>query len=156
MADHMRNQIRDAVVTVLRGTAPSRMRVFAMRRMPLAAEHLPALLVYTLAEDSAVETMSGPRYLSRDLDLVVEGVTQDNDTLEDSLDQLAAIIEARLGTALNDPTSALRGLARAGSLVRTEIGMRPPQSPDEAGTGHIVTTFRVNYRTRSDNPEVNT
>lgn len=156
MAGHVRTQIRDEVVKLLRGTAPSRMRVFAMRRMPLQAEQLPAILVYTLAEDAAVETMSGPRFLSRDLDLVVEGVAQDNDTLEDTLDSLAVEIESRLGVAFNTPSSALRSLARAGSLVRTEIGMRPPQSPDESGTGHIVTTFRVNYRTRSDNPETNT
>jgi len=156
MAEHVRARIRDAVVAVLRGTVPNRMRVYPMRRMPLQAEQLPALLVYTLAEDAAVETMSGPRFMARDLDLVVEGVAQDNDDLEAELDRLAVIIETRLGAALNDPASTLRGLARAGGLVRTEIGMRPPQSPDEAGTGHIVTTFRVNYRTRSDNPELNT
>jgi hypothetical protein len=156
MAEHVRTRIRDAVVAVLRGTAPNKMRVYPMRRMPLQADQLPALLVYTLAEDAAVETMSGPRFLARDLDLVVEGVAQDNDELEAALDRLAVIIETRLGTAFSDPSSGLRSLARAGNLVRTEIGMRPPQSPDEAGTGHIVTTFRVNYRTRSENPELNT
>lgn len=156
MASHIRTQIRDEVVKLLRGVAPTRMRVFAMRRMPLQAEQLPAILVYTLAEDAAVETMSGPRFLSRDLDLVVEGVAQDNDTLEDTLDTLAATIEQRLGAAFNDAESTLRGLARTGNLIRTEIGMRPPQSPDEAGTGHVVTTFRVNYRTRTDNANANT
>jgi hypothetical protein len=156
VASHLRTQIRDEVVKLLRGVAPNKMRVFAMRRMPLQAEQMPAILVYTLAEDAAVESMSGPRFLSRDLDLVVEGVAQDNDALEDTLDALAAAIEQRIGTAFSDVESPLRGLARTGNLVRTEVGMRPPQSPDEAGTGHIVTTFRVNYRTRTDNPNTNT
>lgn len=155
MAEHLRAQIRSAVTALLRAAAPTGTYVFATRRIPLTVDQLPALLVYTLAEDIAVDSMSGPRFLSRDLDLVIEGVAQDNASLDSVLDAMAVVIETELGTALNTPGSALRGLVRAGDLVRTEIGMRPPQSPDEAGTGHVVTTFRLNYRTRSNNPTVN-
>jgi hypothetical protein len=155
MADHLRAAIRAAVVTLLRAAAPYGTRVFATRRMPLQAEHLPALLVYTLSEDSAVETMTPPRFLSRDLDLVIECVAQDNDALDGTLDGMAVTVETAMATALDDPSSPLRALARAGSLSRTEIGMRPPQAPDEAGTGHAVLTFRVNYRTRGNNPTSN-
>lgn len=155
MALHLRAQIRAAVTALLRTAAPTGTHVYTTRRMPLAAEHLPALLVYTLAEDSAVESMSGPRFLSRDLDLVIECVAQDNDTIDATLDAMTVTVETAIVSALDDATSSIRTLARAGSLVRTEIGMRPPQSPDEAGTGHAVLTFRLNYRTRGNNPTVN-
>lgn len=156
MAEHLRAQIRTAVTALLRTAAPTGTFVFATRRIPLTVDQLPALLVYTLSEDSTAETMAGPRFLSRDLDLVVEGVAQDNASLDSVLDTMAIIVETALGTALADPASPLRGLVRAGDMVRTEIGMRPPQSPDEAGTGHVVTTFRLNYRTRGNDPTINT
>ena len=156
MSAHLRNQIRDAVVSLLRGARLTGARVYPTRRFPLQPEHLPALLVYTLAEDAGPETIGSPRFLSRDLDLVIEGVAQDNDTLDGLLDSLADVIETRLGAALEDPASALRGLVRTGALQRTEIVVRPPQQPDEAGTGHIVLTYRVNYRTRSNDPKLNT
>lgn len=155
MTAHLRTEIRNAAVAALLGTSVAATRVFATRRTPLQAEQLPAILIYALAEDSAAETMAAPRFLSRDLDLVVEGVAQNNATLDTLLDEMADAIEGRLGAAFADPASGLRQWVRAGGLVRTEIGMRPPQTPDEAGTGHIILTFRVNYRTRSDNPKTN-
>lgn len=156
MAEHIRAQIRSAVVTALRGATAAGNRVFATRRTPLQAEHLPAVLVYALSEDSAVETMSGPRFMSRDLELVIEAVAQDNVALDATLDGLAADIEEALGSAFSNPASPLRQLARAGGLSRTQIGLRSPQSPDEAGTGHVALTYRVNYRTRSENPTTTT
>lgn len=156
MADHLRAQIRAAAVAALSGTTAAGTRVYATRRTPLQAEQMPAVLVYALAEDAAAETMAPPRVLSRWLDLVIEGVAQDNTALDLTLDALASEIETVIGGALANPASPLRALARAGDLSRTEVGLRPPQSPDEAGTGHIVLTYRVNYRTRSDNPTTNT
>jgi hypothetical protein len=153
---HLRTEIRDAVTALLAGAPLAGTRVYANRRFPLEPDKLPALLVYTMSEDSSVETMTPPRFLSRDLDLVVEAVAQDNLQLDAVLDQLADAIEVRMGAAINDVAGPLRQLVRAGSLVRTEVGFRPPAQPDEAGTGHIVLTFRVNYRTRFDNPKLNT
>lgn len=155
MSDHLRTQIRVGAVNALMGATAAGTRVYATRRTPLQTEQLPAVLVYALAEDAAAETMSSPRFLSRELDLVIEGMAQDNDAIDVVLDGLADEIETRLGAIFADPASELRQMARAGSLVRTEIGLRPPQTPDEAGTGHIVLTYRVNYRTRSDNPKIN-
>lgn len=152
MAGHVRSQIREAVAKLLAGAPLAGTRVYASRRFPLAAENLPAILVYTLAEDAAIETMTPPRFLSRDLDLVIEGVAQENSNLDAVLDQLAVGIEVRLGTAFETPGSPLMEIARSGVLQRTEIGFRPSQNADEAGTGHVVLTWRVNYRTRSKDP----
>lgn len=152
MPAHIRAQIRAAAVTALSGATDAGTRVYATRRTPLQSEQIPAVLVYALAEDAGVETMSAPRFLSRELDLVIEGVAQDTEGLDETLDGLATQIEAAIGAAFANAASPLRQLARAGDLTRTEIGLRPPQSPDEAGTGHVVLTYRVNYRTRSDNP----
>lgn len=155
MSDHARKQIRAATVSVLQtitGLSSIGQHVFPTRRMPLQDEHLPALLVYTTTEASAAETLSGPRHLSRDLDLLIEGVAQDTTQIDAVLDDIAAAVETAMGAAFADPTSTLRQLLRVGTLVNTQVGFRPPQSQDEAGTGHIVLTYRVNYRTRSENP----
>jgi len=155
MAAHMRTQIRDAVVDLLIGAAITAKRVYPTRRTPLGAESLPAVLVYTMSEDSQPETLSSPRWLSRDLELMVEAVAQDNAAIDDTLDALAQKIEAAMGGALANVAGPLRQMVRGGDLARTQIGLRPG-NPDEKGTGHIVLTYRLNYRTRSDNPTTNT
>lgn len=156
MTEHVRAQIRQATVMALQGIVGLGgigKRVYATRRLPLQSEHLPAILVYALSEESTPETLSGPRFLSRSLDLLIEGVAQDTETLDATIDEIAAAAETVMGTALADPGGPLRQLVRAGALVSTQIGLRPPQSQDEAGTGHVVLTYRVNYRTRSENPK---
>lgn len=157
MTEHVRAQIRAATAKALRaiaGTYGVGSRVFVTRRIPLQAEHLPALLVYTLSEQSEAETLSGPRYLSRDLDLLIDVVAQDTTDLDTILDEIAAAVETCMGAAFADPASDLRQLLRAGGLVSTRLGVDPPATPDELGTGHAVLTYRVNYRTRSENPKL--
>lgn len=155
MADHLRATIRAAVADILLEAAIAGKRVYVTRRTPLAAELLPAILVYAMTEDARPETLSGPRWLSRDLDLVIEGVAQDNASIDATLDKLAQGIETALGAAMANSQSPLRQLVRGGDLVRTQIALGAPQKPDEAGTGHIVLTYRVNYRTRSSDPTTN-
>lgn len=155
MTDHVRTQIRLATVTALQaitGLSSIGSHVFPTRRMPLQPEHFPAILVYTTTEESSAETLSGPRSLSRNLDLVIEGVAQDTSTIDATLDAIAVAIETAMGAAFADPTSPLRQLLRAGTLVNTQIGFTKGSTQDEAGTGHVILTYRVNYRTRSENP----
>ena len=52
MADHVRKQIRDRLVTLLTGLATTGSRVYKSRVYNLAPTYeLPCLLIYTLEED---------------------------------------------------------------------------------------------------------
>ena len=153
MSDHLRRQIRDAAAAVLAGLATTGTRVHPSRRHPFQKHELPALAIYTVAEESALETMGAVSHLSREVDLVVEGVIQVNSTtaLDDELDQIAAEVETALGSAIKNKASALRQLIRGGYLSRTQAALQPAKEA-ELRTGSVVLTWRVNYRTRSDDP----
>lgn len=145
---HHRKIIRDAVVTALTGLASTGSNVFATRRYPVAAAQLPALCVYTLSEDSEVDSMGTNRSLLRTLDMIIEAVTQVNDTLDNTLDQLCLEVETALGL---DPT--LGGRVHDCNLASTRIAIR---GDAEAETGSAVMNFSVIYRTRANDPSTST
>lgn len=150
MADHLRRQIVRALALQLTGLPTTGARVFVSRRHPLAAEHLPGLCVYAVLEVSEIDSMGGSRGLARTLDLVVEGVAQDNDGLDAGLDQIAAEVETALAAG---PT--LGGLCYETTLTATRIALQPDQGKGEAKTGSIVMTFSARYRTMKSDPTSN-
>lgn len=111
---HPRQAIREAVKAQLVGTAPSYRtlaadRVFETRVIPLQRTQLPAVMVYTLKEPiDPASRKTSPRRLKRELELMIEGVVEAGDNVDDAMDALAAQIEcamnfdARLGLALVD------------------------------------------------------
>ncbi len=147
MARHLRKRIRDAAVAALAGAGGWGANVFQTRRVPVGPEHLPCVLIYTIDETSGLDTMGSGRQLRRSLSLAVQAMIQDNDTLDDSLDGLAAEAEAAL---MADPTFG--GLALDCELGRTQIDIRAGGSGAEAKTGSVVLTFAVSYVTRADDP----
>ena len=64
MANHVRQQIRERVGTVLTGLTTTASRVFESRVYALQDSELPALLIYTKTEDSE------PLVMSSDLSLI--------------------------------------------------------------------------------------
>lgn len=148
MADHLRQQIRVAAAAAVTGLATTGSNVFLSRYYPLAAEHLPALCVYTIAEQS--ERMnSGPvRHLQRELDLVIEAVAEANDDLDNTLDAIAKEIETALRTAAADDLNAL---IYDFVLRETRIGLQPDKTAKKP-LGLCAMTFTVHYRTRESDP----
>jgi hypothetical protein len=147
MAHHLRRQIREAAATALFGAGDWGVNVFTTRRTPVAAEHLPCALVYTTDETSERDTLGSDRQLRRELVLAIQAMIQDNDTLDDSLDGLAADVEAAM---MADPTFG--GLALDCALTRTQIDIRAGGANAEMKTGSVVLTFAVSYLTRADDP----
>lgn len=143
MADHLRTQIRDRVIELLRGLDTTEDRVFRSRMYPLDEPDLPGICVYTLTEDSEIMNMGPTRHLQRQIDIAVEAVVQVTETLDDELDQICAEIEAAMGA---DPT--LAGLAYDCILTRTAIGLQPVKGT-ERPTGSAVMTYRAIYRSRA-------
>lgn len=147
MADHLRKQIRDALLAALTGQGNWGARAYASRRHPLTAGELPAVCIYTLSEDSGRDSAQN---LRRVLEVAVEAVTQINDTLDDTLDVMCRDIEAVIG---GNPT--LGGLAYEAQLVRTQIALQPAKGA-QIETGSAVMTYRVTYRTAVSNATSNT
>ncbi len=145
--DHMRQQIRAAVVLALAGLKTTRRNVFATRTVPLNADTLPGLCVYTLSEQSGIDTMGRSRSLKRILDLVVEGVTKSRSTIDDDLDQIAAEVEAALAI---DPS--LGGLAYDCVLQSTKVAVRGQAETD---TGSVQMNYTITYRTKAADATTN-
>lgn len=149
---HARKQIRDAVLAAVTGLAATADRVYPARAHALEDGHPPSLLVYTGPEQISGEfsTQSRPSHLLRDLDITVEGRASNTDeaALENALEQIAAEVEAALGTSAGE--KPLGGLVLDMQIARIE--------PEIDGTGDtykgaIRLEYSVQYRTAEDNAE---
>lgn len=91
---HVRKQIRDEIIARLLTDLASDVstRVFPNRFRTLMTAELPAILVYTLEEQSE-KAVEAPREYSRKVSIAVEIVVRANDSLDDTLDALAEKVE---------------------------------------------------------------
>lgn len=145
---HYRQTIRNAVVDILDGLETTEDRVFATRTAPLASDKLPALCIYTVSETSEPHRIGSSRAVLRKLSLVVEGVAEVNETLDDTLDDIAAEVETAIGA---DTTLGLSSGVYDCTLDSTQIAIRGG-AESKKETGSVVMTFTVNYRTLLANP----
>ncbi len=146
MANHVRQQIRKAVIAELQGLATTGSRVYEGRVYPLAKAQLPGLCVYTPQEDSARE--ESPNETMRDLAVVVYGLVQISDRIEDELDDIALEVEI-----------AIDGLARIENLAKIYHGIQRTTTTlagEDTDTPHgaIEMEFLYTYRTRAGTPDI--
>ena len=137
MPDHVRKQIRDAVKTLITGLTTTTTSVFASRVYDLEESNLPALLLYTNDEASGPQTMSFPRSIERNLEVVVDAVAKANASLDDTLDTMVKEVETAIAADVT-----LSGLVKDITLTVIEIGLTGnAQNP----TGNARMTFTANY-----------
>ncbi len=153
MANHVRRQIREAVAATLTGLATTGLNVYQSRLRPLAEAALPALRIYTDAEQVNNEVSIGfPNRQERTLTVRVEAVVKVADNFDDALDTIIKECEA----ALNASTSAYTagGLARGGiTLDRIEID-QDVETDKTVGIARM--DFQAVYYTQSNAPDVAT
>ena len=116
MADHVRMQIRNQVVTQLTGLTTTAARVFDSRVYPLEDANLPALLIYTKSETSEPIEIGTNRTSERLLSLNIEAYVKSTTNFEDTLDTICKEVEQAIAA---DPT--LSGKAKDCYLESTEI-----------------------------------
>lgn len=138
---HVRHQIRDHVATLLSATTELSGRVFASRVHPV--DNFPGALVYTLEETS--EIVAAPFVLQRELSLEIVAYVKVSDTVDDDLDDLAAVIEAALAA---DPK--LGGLAKTSFVNASAIELT---GDGEKDVGTLTLTFVVVYMTAAATPQ---
>lgn len=95
---HLRQLIRDNVVSTLTGLSSTGSKVYKSRVYPINQNSLPSLAVYTLSEDSEYLTINPPRLVERRLSVAVEIYVKAVSAYDDNLDAICSEIEAALYT----------------------------------------------------------
>jgi hypothetical protein len=97
MANHMRQQVREAVATALTGLATTSTRVYENRLNPLQAANLPCLVVTTDSEQIEYGAFGGlSRRQHRNLRLVVKGIAKASASVDDTLDTICKEVEVAI------------------------------------------------------------
>jgi hypothetical protein len=142
---HVRQQIREQVATTVTGLTTTGSNVFQSRVYPLQDANLPALLVYSINEDSNADVMGSTLVAQRDLNIVIEGYVKATTDFDDTVDTICAQVEAAMGA---DRT--LNNLAKFSQLVSTEINYN---GEGESPVGVVTLTYAVQYRTAVNDAE---
>tara|TARA_B110000483_G_scaffold201736_1_gene242938 strand:- start:57 stop:500 length:444 start_codon:yes stop_codon:yes gene_type:complete len=143
---HVRQQIRERVVTVLTGLTTTGNNVFETRIYPLQNTALPALIVYTNSEESEPEVIGTNRLMSRNLSLTVECYVKQTSNPNDGVDTICEEVEKAIA---NDTT--LNGLAKDCYVSSTDT-----EKNSEGEKPLLVTTliFLINYYVKEQAPDV--
>ena len=137
---HVRQQIRDRMVTILTGLPTTGTKVYAMRKYALDDSKLPCLLIYTMDESSSLITI-GSRTLMRNLTVAVETIVKNSDSVQDIVDNICRDVEEAVAADFT-----LNGLVKSCILTGTEINIvvdadRPISSARLVFTAQYITTI---------------
>jgi uncharacterized protein YgbK (DUF1537 family) len=134
---HKRSELRSAVVTALTGATAAGSRVFGDRALDLWATELPAILVYAREEQSERMHVSSDT-LKRRAKFSIEAIAQGNDSLDQTLDDMAEAIEATINA---DPTLAEETIST--TLTQTELLV---DDDGEKTIGAVRMTYEILYQ----------
>jgi hypothetical protein len=142
---HVRQQIRDDIVTTLTGLTTTGSNVFRSRIFPLEETNLPALCIYTKSETSEYDTIGLPRSVNRVLDVAVEAYVKGVSNYDNTLDTIAVEVEEAIAADVT-----LGNLAKDAQITAFEA--------DFAGDGEQPVavgrfTVTVEYRTVENDVE---
>ena len=146
MVDHVRQQIRDRIVSNVTGLTTTGNRVFKSRVYPLNADTMPALLVYSTTEDSDIDVMGFPGVLNRIVNVAIEGYVRNITVYDNLIDDICQEVEVAMA---NDPT--INGLAKNSFLSGTEISYT---GEGDQPIGVVTMNYVVQYRTATNAPSV--
>lgn len=146
MANHVRQQIREKVGTILTGLTTTGSNIYESRVYPLEAGNLPALVVYTKNEESEPIVIGTNRLSSRNLSLIVEIYAKTTTNFDDTIDTISKEVEVAIAT-----DTTLDGLTKDIYLESTEIEYN---GEGEQPVGYATLTFLTNYYVQEQNPDV--
>lgn len=142
---HIRQQIRHAVVALIKGSALVGGRVEPSRARPLRRNELTSAFVYTATEQSEDIDMGGTtqeRAIRVKIDTVTKG---EEDARQDDLDDFAVFIEKAFA---NDPQ--LGGLVNAIQYRTTDFA----SNTDGEKTFQVMSiTYDISVLTQNSDPE---
>lgn len=142
---HVRQQIRDDIVTTLTGLTTTGSNVFRSRIFPLEQTNLPALCIYTKSETSEYDTIGLPRSVNRILDVAVEAYVKGVSNYDNTLDTIAVEVEEAIAADIT-----LGGLAKDAQITAFEADFSG-DGEQPVAVGRF--TITVEYRTVENDVE---
>lgn len=144
MANHVRQQLREAVATVVTGLTTTSTRVFQSRVYPLQTSELPCLVVTTDGDQVENLTVHNPVQQQRTTQLRIEAFAKATSNLDDTLDTICKEVEAAIA---NSSASTVKGLMYNGAQIDIEVlGDQP--------IGKATMLFSKDLYTVSNAPDV--
>lgn len=142
---HARQQIRERVATIVGSLTTTGSRVHQSRVYNVQESELPCLLIYTVSEEvEGPQTIGQARRIVRVLELMIEGKAQATSTLDDTLDNIAAEVEAAIGADQSLGINVLDTLLASVEIDYTAEGDKP--------IGSISMRYAVTYITTESDP----
>lgn len=139
---HVRQQIRDQVVTNLTGLSTTAARVYPSRVYPAGDDSLPCLCIYTDGEEVEREDSETQR---RRVTLRVEGYVKAASDVDDTLDDISAEVETALFA-----DEFLNGIAKGIDLAEVEKALA---HESEQPVGIVTMIFTAHCMTAVGAPE---
>jgi hypothetical protein len=149
---HARQQIREAVATILSRSPVAWKTVLKQRKEPDRVLW-PYLMVFAESDQSQPTTVSDPCVYGRELTLTVAGMlrlpgTGDTYTIEDKFDAMSVEIETKL------TQSALRAeVPQVQSLSLASTSLEVVEEDEGIYHGEVITSWRIGYSTEEGSPE---
>jgi len=142
---HVRQTIRERIVTDITGLTTTGSRVFDTRIYPLTSAELPALIVYARDEDIEYEDLKPNRLQRRDLSVVIEAHAKATANLEDTFDTIAKEVEEAIS---NDLT--VNGNAKDVRLDSIDTDFN---SDGQSKAGVMTITYIISYFVKENDVE---
>tara|TARA_R110000868_G_scaffold313856_3_gene574867 strand:- start:3534 stop:3971 length:438 start_codon:yes stop_codon:yes gene_type:complete len=142
---HIRELIRDSIVTAVTGLSTTGERVFRSRLYSLADNKIPCLAIYTNSEEVSYLTMSQPRTQQRTLSVNIEAFVKGVANYDNTIDDICSEIEQALYADTTRGGYAKDTLINSVSIEMSAEGDQP--------IAVASITVNVVYNTQEGNPE---
>jgi len=142
---HVRQQIRDYVITLLTGLSTTGANVFSHRYYPMSDATIPGIIVYTEDESQSYQTIGPDRTIKHELTLRIEAFVKSVSNYDDTLDDISVEIMNALS-----PNRKLNGLAKDTRISTfSSAGEVGGEQPAFMGRFDI----QIIYHTKESDPE---
>lgn len=143
MANHVRQQLREAVAAALTGLTTTGTRVFQSRAYPLQITDLPCLVVTTDGDSMEYLTVKKPAQLQRDTQVRIEAYATGTSNLDDTLDTICKEVEI----AMDNLSTIAKSVGFVGTQLNIDVVSEKP-------VGKATLIYRMQLVTLSNAPDV--
>lgn len=146
MANHVRQQLREAIAALVTGLTTTGGRVFQSRVYSLQESELPALMIATEDEQIEYLTVHNPRIQAKTVTVSIRAVAKATANLDDTLDAICKEVEVALAT-----NQGVSGLAKALRMSGTTITL---DGAGEQPVGVASMTYEIEVYCNETTPDV--
>ena len=139
---HVRQQLRDAVASVLTGLTTTGTRVFTNRVYPADVSDCPCLIVRSDGDDVEAQTIHQPYLQVRQTRIQIEAYAEGVDGFDDEIDTICQEVETAIANA---SSSLVKGMYLRGTRIDFDQGEQP--------IGRATMVFTKDLYTQSNAPQ---